>query len=156
MCSACRILNYYSPSQILTSHERSDGLISDYCDGSLYQSHNLFKTRKDALQLVLYFDEIEVCNPLGAQRGIHKLGMFYYMIANLRPELRSTHRSIQLVACVTCPNLQKYGFEPVLEPFLKDVKKLAEVSLILYSIYLHVHTFLHVQYIHTYGLSLDH
>ena len=53
--------------------------------------------------------------------------MFYYMLGNLRPELRSTHRSIQLVACVTTPILKKYGFEAVLDPFIKDVNNLANV-----------------------------
>lgn len=54
-------------------------------------------------------------------------GMFYYMLGNIRPELRSTHRSIQLIACVTSPNLEKYGFHAVLDPFVKDVNKLANV-----------------------------
>lgn len=30
----------------------------------------------------------------------HYAGMFYYFLGNLRPELRSTHRSIQLIACI--------------------------------------------------------
>ena len=55
------------------------------------------------------------------------IGMFYYMLGNLRPELRSTHRSIQLIACVTSPNLVKYGFDAVLDPFIQDVNKLANV-----------------------------
>ena len=130
--------------QILASHARSDGFISDYCDGSAIKSHELFINHPDALQLIIYFD---VCNPLGAQRGIHKLGenlntactsalllciiigMFYYMIGNMRPELRSTHRAIQLFACVTNVNLVKYGFRPVLKPFIEDVNKLSEVSI---------------------------
>ena len=55
------------------------------------------------------------------------IGMFYYMLGNLRPELRSTQRSIQLLACVTSQNLEKYGFEAVLKPFIKDVNSLANV-----------------------------
>jgi len=47
------------------------------------------------------------------------------MLGNLRPELRSTQRSIQLIACVTSQNLEKYGFEAVLKPFIKDVNALA-------------------------------
>ena len=55
------------------------------------------------------------------------LGMFYYMLGNLRPELRSSHQSIQLIACVTSQNLQKYGFAAVLAPFVRDVNMLASV-----------------------------
>lgn len=53
--------------------------------------------------------------------------MFYYMLGNLRPELRSTHHSIQLIACVTSKNLEKYGFAAVLAPFIEDVNILARV-----------------------------
>ena len=56
------------------------------------------------------------------------LGMFYYTLGNLRPELRSTQRSIQLIACVTSPLLVKYGFESILKPFINDVNILATVS----------------------------
>ena len=55
------------------------------------------------------------------------IGMFYYTLGNLRPELRSTQRSIQLIACVTSPILEKYGFEAVLRPFIDDVNTLATV-----------------------------
>ena len=53
--------------------------------------------------------------------------MFYYTLGNLRPELRSTHRSIQLIACVTSPILEKYGFELVLKPFIEDINDLSVV-----------------------------
>ena len=55
------------------------------------------------------------------------IGLFYYTIGNLRPELRSTHRAIQLVACVTSPCLKRYGFESILKPFIEDVKTLNQV-----------------------------
>ena len=50
------------------------------------------------------------------------------MLGNIRPELQSSHRVIQLVACVTTPNVMKYGYDAVLSPFIKDVNKLANVS----------------------------
>ena len=53
--------------------------------------------------------------------------MFYYTLGNLRPELRSTQRSIQLIACVETPTLTKYGFSEVLAPFIKDVNTLCNV-----------------------------
>lgn len=56
------------------------------------------------------------------------IGMFNYTLGNLCPELRSTQRSIQLIACVSSPLLIKYGFEAVLKPFIDDVNILATVS----------------------------
>ena len=42
-------------------------------------------------------------------------GLFYYMLGNLRPELRSTYKTTQLIACVSSNNIKKYGFGPILD-----------------------------------------
>ena len=48
----------------------------------------------------------------------------YYLIGNMEPMLRSSLRCIELIACVTTPILQKYGYDMVLNPFIQDVNKL--------------------------------
>ena len=53
--------------------------------------------------------------------------MFYYFLGNIDPKLRSVLKCTQLIACVSVPNLEKYGFENVLKPFIEDANKLAEV-----------------------------
>lgn len=63
--------------------------------------------------------------------NIH-LGVFYYTIANVQPELRSTHCCIRLIAVVTSPLLSKYGFDKVLKPFIDDINKLSRVSVATY------------------------
>lgn len=57
--------------------------------------------------------------------------MFYYVLGNIEPRLRSALRCIQLIACVTIPDLEKYGFQKVLEPFIHDVNKLSKVCVAL-------------------------
>ncbi len=54
--------------------------------------------------------------------------MFYYMFGNFRPELRSVHRAVQLIASVSSTNLGKYGVGSVLQSFIKDVNVLSRVS----------------------------
>ena len=49
--------------------------LSDYCDGSKYKSHPLFYVNPQALQICLYYNELEVCNPLGSKRTKHKIGI---------------------------------------------------------------------------------
>lgn len=56
-------------------------------------------------------------------------GVFYYFLGNIEPKLRSALKCIQLIACITTQNLEKYGFEVILEPFIRDANKLSEVSL---------------------------
>ena len=55
----------------MRGHMRQDGYLSDYCDGSIFQEHSLFAV---GLQILLYYDELEICNPLGTKVKIHKLG----------------------------------------------------------------------------------
>ena len=50
------------------------GILSAFCDGTYYKSHQLFTAHKNALQIMLYYDDIEVCNPLGSNTKKHKLG----------------------------------------------------------------------------------
>lgn len=38
------------------------------------KNHPLFQAHPSSLQLIVYFDELEVCNPLGSHSGVHKLG----------------------------------------------------------------------------------
>lgn len=58
---------------------------------------------------------------------MHLTGLFYYTLTRLEysSTLRSTHKAIQ---CVTCDNLNKYGFDRILEPFIEDVNKLSQVG----------------------------
>lgn len=65
------IINSYL--QIHQNHERSDHLLSDYCDGELCRKHPLFSVDKLALQVLLYNDDVEICNPLGSRAKIHKM-----------------------------------------------------------------------------------
>ena len=56
-------------------HISEDGVFRDYCDGSFVRSHPMFQSSHETLLLSLYFDELEVANPLGSKRGKHKLGI---------------------------------------------------------------------------------
>ena len=53
--------------------------------------------------------------------------LFYYVLGNPQPKLRSKLQSIQLIAVVTSPILKEYGFAAILEPFICDANKLSQV-----------------------------
>ena len=59
----------------MRGHGRSDNLIEDYCDGSSFKNHSLFSTCPTAIQLMLYYDDLEGCNPIGSRAKKHKLGI---------------------------------------------------------------------------------
>jgi len=60
--------------QIKNGHKSKTSFLEDYCDGEIFATHPLFSLHSNALQIFLYFDELEVCNPLGSKTKIHKLG----------------------------------------------------------------------------------
>ena len=60
---------------LLTLKEPSGSdIIADFCDASFYKTHPLYKKDPKALQIIAYFDEVEVCNPLGSHASVQKLG----------------------------------------------------------------------------------
>uniref|UniRef100_A0A1X7VAW7 Uncharacterized protein n=1 Tax=Amphimedon queenslandica TaxID=400682 RepID=A0A1X7VAW7_AMPQE len=59
--------------QVLRGHQRCDGLLSDFCDAAYYASHPLYSVDKSALQIISYYDDVEICNPLGSRTKKHKL-----------------------------------------------------------------------------------
>lgn len=61
--------------EIINPHVSTDGIMRDFCDGQFFTNHVVFSKYPTALQFIIYYDEVEVANPLGAKAGKHKLGM---------------------------------------------------------------------------------
>lgn len=55
-------------------HTSNDDCLRDVCDGDYVINHVLFGKDPTALQVIAYYDDIEVVNPLGSKRKNHKLG----------------------------------------------------------------------------------
>ena len=60
--------------EVCCSHHSTDGVLRDFCDANFIKAHPVFTTHPDALQFILFYDDIEVANPLGAKAELHKLG----------------------------------------------------------------------------------
>lgn len=135
---------------MLQGHQRQDELLSDYCDGSVFRSHPLFSSpsKYPSLEIIAYYDDVEVCNPLGSRAKKHKLGtvsfrvcalfrisnltaLFYYTLGNISPKYRSTLRCVQLLAVLKSNQLQEYGVSAVLQPFMEDLCSIEHVSVFL-------------------------
>ena len=69
--------------EVLKSRINPSDDLEDYCDGSIFISHSLFTTEENSLQIIAYYDEFEVVNPIGTYVKKHKLGcVFYYLARN--------------------------------------------------------------------------
>lgn len=108
----------------LKSKNQTEGKMHNYCDGSQFLSHPLFKTCPEALQIQLYFDDVETTNPLGSKTKIHKMGAVYFALKNLPPEYNSSLSNIHLCLLFNSIDRETYGFGKIFEPLLDDIRLL--------------------------------
>ena len=88
-----------------------------------YKSHKLYANKKN-LRIILYYDDLEMCNALGDSAGIYKGGMFYFTVANLTRKHYSNPKNIFLVAVSHSEDLRSFGYNNVLQLIINDIKKL--------------------------------
>ena len=108
-----------------TSCKRSDGKFEFIQDGLVVSNHPLFTIDPHTLELILYSDEIEICNAVGTRVKKHKLLMFYCLLSNLTKKYRSRVDAINLYAVVRSEDVSTYSFDAILEPLLDDFTKLS-------------------------------
>lgn len=65
---------------------RNGIVLSDFSDGTVFRSHELFGNDDTALKILLYYDDVNLCNPL--TNKVHKITLLYYQLANLPIEYR--------------------------------------------------------------------
>ena len=111
-------------SEVLNPHKSKSSILSDFCDGVTFKDHPLFQSDVNALQIVGYYDELEIVNPIGTYVKKHKLGCLFFVLSNVRSQFRSTLKAINLVAVARNEDIVKYGLDCVLRPFVQDLKKL--------------------------------
>lgn len=99
----------------------SGDFMRDLCDGHYVRKHPLFCRNKEALQIVLYNDDVEIVNPLGTHVKKHKMTLFYVTFANIPPEYRSRLSTIFLIAIAKSQCLKRHGLNKLLENFIKTV-----------------------------------
>ena len=101
--------------------------MSSFKDGSVYENHLFFKENCDALRLHFYLDEFEVCNPIGAKRGKHKVLGVYFLVGNLNCKYWSEMKFIHLCILVRYPYVRavENAYAKVLQPLIDELNLLA-------------------------------
>ena len=91
----------------------------------MFKEHPLFSSDPSALQMVCYYDELELANPLGAYVKKHKIGVGFFILGNIQPKYRSRLRSVNLAFVCKVEVVEKHGIKKVLQPLVQDLNKLA-------------------------------
>ena len=100
-------------------------MFKDINDGSFYKNHPILSD-PTALAIVAYYDDIEIANPLGPKTKNHKIGVFYWFIANINPSFRSKLSIINLLAVAKTKYLRQFGVDEILKDFLDGLNILKD------------------------------
>ena len=109
-----------------SNRDSSGGYLHDFNDGLLVHNHPLFSTDNIALKLLIYYDDVNIANPM--TNKVHHLGLFYYQLVNIKSVYRGKLKSIQLFAICKKPYIKQFGLNEILEPLVDDLKELGSDS----------------------------
>ncbi|KAF7654703.1 hypothetical protein LDENG_00066030 [Lucifuga dentata] len=114
-----------SPPGVYMSHE----------DGTYFKENEFLSAVGELkLSLILYVDEIEIANPLGTARKIHKFCAVYWILANVPSKYRSSLHIIQLALLCKVTGVQRCGYESVFSPLLQDLRTLEQDGIFIETV----------------------
>lgn len=102
------------------------GEYRSFYNGHYYRQNKLLGVQRNCISLGLYIDDLEICNPLGTSKKIHKIKAVYWILLNLPSEFRSSLHSIQLALLGRSSDVKKFGFGKFFEPLTKELKILEQ------------------------------
>ena len=97
--------------------------ISDFTCGKYFNEHSYFQGNRSLIRLHFYFDQLEVCNPLGSFKSKNKLACFYFFVGNIGLNYYSSLRNIFLALVVKTDTLKKHCLSKIVAPLVKDLQK---------------------------------
>ena len=119
--------NYLNQPEVWAeiSHPCSNSdLMEDFCDGS-YSSENVPQQQHpNCLQILVNTDSAEVVNPIGTHTKKHKIDVFYWTLANIKPYMRSKWSNIHLIGICKTKHLKKHGTGNILSNFIQALLNL--------------------------------
>lgn len=103
--------------------------LQDFSDGRFCKKNALFGSKDLTLKINLYVDEIEICNPIGAFKGIHKMSCFYWTLLNIHPSHRSQLQAIQPCILISYLDMKEFTLEKTIKPLIDDIKILEDTGI---------------------------
>lgn len=77
-------------TQFMDESLRNEEVLSSFLDGSTWKNIRSKFKKQLVFPIFLYYDDVEMGNPLRSHSGIHKMGRVYYTVAGLPPQYLSS------------------------------------------------------------------
>jgi hypothetical protein len=100
-----------------------DGMLQDVKDGAAFRENKFFQENPSALSIMLYSDALEICNPLGARKGVHKIVNIYFTLLEINKSLRARTENFFLALMVKDADLKDNRLQ-VYSRLIADLKHL--------------------------------
>lgn len=116
-------------------HRCRRGVYFDFCCGRVFKSIDFFKQNPFAIQIRLFTDDFETCDPLKSHVGVHKITAFYFQINNMPPNILSKTENIYLVALSDTHDAKNElaDVDNVIETIVADIKMLESKGIVTQS-----------------------
>jgi len=115
------VKNYLEQPDVWASCNMSrpqDGKLHSFTDGQIWARSG----QENFVRIHLYSDEVEMCNPIGSRKTIHKLSAFYILIGNIETKYWSSLTNIHLALLCRHSAVKQVGYRKILEPLIADIK----------------------------------
>ena len=112
--------------EVNENHQSMNEIMQDFCDGAFLKNSTFNNNHPRCLHFIINTDSLELVNPIGPHVKKHKLDVFYWMLANVRPFMRSKWSNIHLLGIVKTNYIRKYGTKIFLQDFVNTLLKLHE------------------------------
>lgn len=118
-------------------HTCVEGQFKHFCCGEVYRNNELFQSYPNAIQIEIYTDDFELCNPLQSKSGVHKLCAVYFPVNNFPKEYQSKLDYIRLVCLCYSDDINKStqaDYNNIWQLVVDDMKKLETEGICVGSI----------------------
>lgn len=105
----------------------------DFCCGQKFKENDLFSTEPNSIQVQLFIDGFNVCDPLKSSSRVHNQVGIYFSVRNLPPELAYNMNNIHLVALCNANDLkQKHtDYNNLWDEIAKDIARLERIGIVI-------------------------
>ncbi|XP_033097594.1 uncharacterized protein LOC117101675 [Anneissia japonica] len=108
-------------SKMLSPPDTGSMFLSGFSDGYLFKK---LQFAEPWIRIILYYDDFEVVNPIGAHRGKHKIAGIYFTIDNLGVHSNSKTDSVFLLLLCRSKDFTHENLPEILSPLIEDLSSL--------------------------------
>lgn len=113
-------------------HICRERIYHNFCCGTIFKTSEFFKRNPLAIQIRLFTDDFEPCDPLKSKVGLHKTTAYYFQINNLPTNLLSKTGNIYLVALSDASDSKNElsDVNIVIETIVADIRSLESKGIV--------------------------